>query len=223
MKEGTQHSIHSHHLAYSKLAPGAFDPGHSITKTNFLEMKKLILKSSIACLSLMALGTVHAQTAQSARVEFAGNISAVTCTVNNNSRNQRINYGIVPPNATGFTGGGGAVGNVALPAFERPITIVLDGCSTPGGAAQHPSSARVRVTGPVNAEGRLSTSNATADIQLLEHGSTTDVWNLNQDSRNVPINAGTNTLRFISRYYVAALPLGGGAAEANAIFNMDYN
>ena len=184
-------------------------------------MNQLILKSSIAGLSLLAFGTAHAQTAQSAAVDFTGSISPVTCTVSTATRNPKVNFGPVPPTNTGFTGGGGAVGNVALPAYEKAINITLEGCST-AGVAGHPSSILVRVTGPVNAGGRLSTSNRTADIQLLEHGSSTDVWDLNNDSRSIPITPGPINLRFISRYYVAAVPMTTGAANANAVFTMDY-
>src|SRR2546427_8774050 len=75
--------------------------------------------------------SVHAQSTQSGIVRFTGNISPVTCIVNLGSRDQKIDFGIVPPNDRGFTSGGGAVGNVALPAHQRTITIRLDGCSTP--------------------------------------------------------------------------------------------
>lgn len=184
-------------------------------------MKKLILKSSIACLSLMGLGAVHAQTAQSARVEFAGQISATTCVVSANSQNQLILYGPVPPDNTGFTGAGGAVGNVARPAFARDIVIVLDGCSAVAGAPVGSVNVRVR-SNTLNAEGRLGTNNPTVDIQLLQHGSTTDVWNLRTASQDIPLVAGSNTLRFNSRYYVAALPLSPGAADAEATFSMQY-
>lgn len=193
-------------------------------------MHPFILKSSIAGLCLMALGTTaHAQSAQNGEINFTGIISPVTCVLSADSRSQRINFDTVPPNATGFvTGGTGgtdpvAVGNVAQPAYSKMINITLENCTTGGtGASAQPTAARVRITGPVNTAGRLSTSNRTTDIQLLQNGSTTEVWNLNESSANVTLTAGTNRMSFLSRYYVAEAPLAVGTANANAVFNMEY-
>ncbi|BDE69568.1 hypothetical protein HQS1_06920 [Delftia lacustris] len=112
------------------------------------------------------------------------------------------------------------MGNVALPAHQRTITIRLDGCSTPGANSQ-PTTATVRFDGPIR-NGRINTSNATADIQLLENNSTTAIWDLSGPSAPVNLQSGTNTLNYIARYYVAAVPLAPGEANAEATFTMNY-
>src|SRR5256885_5893128 len=81
----------------------------------------------------------------------------------------------------------------ALPAHQRTITIRLDGCSTPG-ANNQPTTATVRFDGPIR-NGRINTSNATADIQLLENNSTTAIWDLSGPSAPVKIGRAQSELQ----------------------------
>lgn len=220
MREGIHRNQSLHTATSTDIAADLSDQQHFHYQTHSIEMKKFLIKSSIAGLSLLAMGTTYAQ--QSGTVNFSGDINPVTCVVALASRNQTIDYGVVPPNATGFTGGGGAVGNVAQAAFSKPVVITLTGCSTPGSNNQ-PSSASVKFTGPINSAGRFSTTgNTSVDIELLEHGSSTP-WDLRNNSAGVTLVAGTNTLSFLSRFYVATLPLGVGPATVNATFVMSYS
>lgn len=182
-------------------------------------MKKFLIKSSIAGLSLLAFSTAHSQSATSAAVKFTGFISNTTCVVNVNDRNKNVVFGTVPGNASGFRNGGANIGDVALPAFERPLEITLENCSPPNQNNQ-PGNVVVRITGQdVLPSGRLQTTNSSINIQLLEHNSPTP-WT-SDASLTIPLLTGQNILKFKARYYVAAA-LATGQADSNAIFNMEY-
>jgi len=70
--------------------------------------------------------------------------------------------------------------------------------------------------------GRLYGIRKLHDIQLLENNSTTAIWDLSGPSAPVNLQSGTNTLNYIARYYVAAVPLASGEANAEATFTMNY-
>lgn len=179
-------------------------------------MKFSTLKFSIASITLLALGSTHAQSSQSGNIGFTGNISPTTCVVHADDRNQSILYGIVPP-TTGFTGNGGAVGNVALPAYEQPMVIRIINCTTPGNG--HPTTASAQFRGPITSAGRVNTSNSSVEIEVLHNNAP---FNLNNPTPPITLTTATNTLNFRTRYYVSSVPVNPGEANANLTFSMSY-
>lgn len=189
--------------------------------THFTEMNQSIFKFAIAGLSLLTFGAAHAQSENSAKIDFSGSVSPVTCVIKNDDRTKGVYFGIVPP-STGFTNGGGSVGNVATDSYAKDFSLTLEGCSTPGQNG-HPSTVRVLATGGgVNGEGRVSTNNDTINIQLSQPNSLSDTWNMGSPSRTVSLSTSPVELMFRSRYYVAKTPLRPGAANASLTLTMDY-
>ena len=181
-------------------------------------MNQSIFKFAIAGLSLLAFGAAHAQSENSAKIDFTGSVSPVTCVIKNDDRTKGIYFGIVPP-STGFTGSG--VGSVAASGYEKDFTISLEGCTTPGQNG-HPSTVRVLATGGVNNDGRLSTNNNTVDIQLSQPNLISDTWNMRNPSRTVNLSTSVVEMNFRSKYYIARTPLSAGQANAALTLTMDY-
>ncbi len=227
MREGIHHNQLLHKAMQPEIAADPGDRQHFHHQTYSIEMKKFLIKSSIAGLSILAFGAAHAQSATSARITFTGRITNTTCSVILADRDQTIDFGTVPGNSTGFTGNANAAGDTALPAYERPIQITLENCSAPG-QNQQPSSALVSVAGSnVLPAGRLSTGHTNLHIQLLEADPASPnnyiPWNIANASRPINLSAGTSTLRFRARYYVASnASLAPGQANSEAIFNISY-
>lgn len=219
-------SIGKNLLHTATLPEIAADPGgqqHFHYQTYSIEMKKLLIKTSIAGLSFLAFSTVHAQSATSAAINFTGRLTNTTCSIILADRTQTIDFGSLPGSTDGFDTV--SIGGVAKPEFTKDININLENCSAPN-QNQQPGGVLVSVTGPdvVAGVGRLKTNHSSLHIQLLQGNDT--VWNIANPSDRINLSAGGNTLKFKARYYLIAA-LGSSfattPATANATFNLAYN
>lgn len=185
-------------------------------------MKKSAFKAS--AIFLAAMGAFGAANAQSAKISFNGDITPTTCVLSQaDTNNKTVELGNVKP--TDFTQAGSTSG-------EKPFTLTLEGCSTPGNG--HPSRASVQFSGT-----NINTN--TNNLNLIGVGTTgvargIQVRILNANSTKVLLGAanqnvvqqdivggGTPTvLPFTADYVAMTLPIGIGSANTAVDVKITY-
>ena len=181
-------------------------------KTNSLRI------SSILLATMAAFGTAHAQ--QTGKINFTGQVSAVTCVVQAGDTNKTVSMGLVSP--SDFNGTGSVAGT-------KDFTLTLTGCTTPNTATGHPSRALVKFKGSgINANNylNLSPGSSTAsgvNLRLL-NGNSVPIL-LNESDQQVAVHnltAGTNVLNFKAEYVATAATVGVGQANSTVDFEVTY-
>lgn len=179
-------------------------------------MKKLAIKTSLACLALIGLNGAQAQQASTGRVSFTGQIILTTCTVSTSSQDQSVPLGVVSPadlNSSGRT------------SNPIPFTITLENCGNPG-QNLHPTTASISFSG-VNSNGRLDLLPAVApsvtarnvEIELVETGNNNIINLLNPTT--LTLLQGNNSFRFSARYRANAQAV-AGIANGTTNFQILY-
>ncbi|QMV52648.1 fimbrial protein [Ewingella americana] len=173
------------------------------------------MNKKIIAIAILA-GSAFASVAHAASgtINFTGNVTAATCTIDTGSKNQTVALGTV--GTTDFPTAGSTSGN-------GQITMVLSAC--PAGATQ----ASVSFGGPADASnGNLlkldSAATATGvAIALFEDDGSTAIP-LGQPSKTHPLSATEqNALTYFAKYQSTAATVGEGTANATADFTVLYN
>ncbi|MGY2798950.1 major type 1 subunit fimbrin (pilin) [Ewingella americana] len=173
------------------------------------------MNKKIIAIAILA-GSAFASVAHAASgtINFTGNVTAATCTIDTGSKNQTVALGTV--GTTDFPSAGSTSGN-------GQITMVLSAC--PAGATQ----ASVSFGGPADpSNGNLlkldSTATATGvAIALFEDDGSTSIP-LGQPSKTHPLSSTEqNALTYFAKYQSTAATVGEGTANATADFTVLYN
>lgn len=183
-------------------------------------MKNFVLKASATFMVGMAVwGAAHAQ--QSGSISVGGTISPVTCKLTTSDLSKSISMGIINPSS---------LQSVGSTSTQKPFTLTLEGCSTPGNG--HPSRASVKFSG---ANINTSTSNLNligAGTQGVASGLQARILNGNgnkvllaaADQQVTPLDlvAGVNVMRFATDYIVMSTPVNPGRADTAVDFEITY-
>lgn len=211
--------IHFILLQQTFIIQNAADSLH--TKESF-NMKKHALKISMACLSLMAANAAQAQQVNTGDIQFEGQISNTTCTINANDRSQQVQLGLATPAALATAGSFGPIKN---------FTIRLTGCNA-GAVGAQSVAVKFDAAGSslLTSSGRLSTNLAEIHVQVLQRASLTaasgvlNPLDMNLESQTGVITSGNVVLNFGARLFADSAYGGqGGVITADARFKLVYS
>lgn len=170
------------------------------------------LRATMAGMAFLALGAAQAQTAivNNGTIDFAGSISASTCSVKSGDRNKRVTLPTVKPKD--FT-------DAAITTGQTTFTITLEGCtiSPPGatGADVLPSQALVKFSGSsINSNNRLDNRGTAKGVEIQLSGTGTPT--------PIQLVAGDNALSFTAAYYSTTKDVVSGTVNAQVNFDITY-
>ncbi|QMV52645.1 fimbrial protein [Ewingella americana] len=173
------------------------------------------MNKKIIAIAILA-GSAFASVAHAASgtINFTGNVTAATCTIDTAGKSQTVALGTV--GTTDFPTAGSTSGN-------GKISMVLSAC--PAGATQ----ASVSFGGPADANNgnllKLSSA-ATATgvaIALFEDDGVTAIPLGNPSATHTLTPAADTTLTYFAKYQSTAATVGEGTADAAADFTILYN
>ncbi|MCD9085425.1 fimbrial protein [Stenotrophomonas sp. SY1] len=172
-------------------------------------MNKLSLASALA----LALLAAPAAYAADGTIEFTGNVTAVTCTINGGS----ADFNVVLPTVSA-----GSLATEGDVAGRTPFKIEVSGCTPDTGSI----SAFFEADAQVNSQGRLDIDAGGAknvEVALLNdsHNEIMLGASGNQGSQKVSLAGGSAVLNYYAQYY----SLGGaeaGAVATRVRYTMSY-
>ena len=173
------------------------------------------MNKKIIAIAILA-GSAFASVAHAASgtINFTGNVTAATCTIDTGSKNQTVALGTV--GTTDFPTAGSTSGN-------GQITMVLSAC--PAGATEG-SVSFGGTADPSNSNLLKLDSTATATgvaIALFEDDGSTAIP-LGKPSKTHPLSSTEqNSLTYFAKYQSTAATVGEGTANATADFTVLYN
>lgn len=171
------------------------------------------LRATMAGMAFLALGAAQAQTASTivnnGTLDFAGSISASTCSVKSGDRNKLVTLNAVKPSDFG--------GNANVTKGETTFSITLENCTIPvtGDDATKglPTHAIVKFSGSnINASGRLDNRGTAKGVELTLSGPTAPVT----------LVAGDNKLEFTTAYYSTSTNIVTGTVKSQVDFDITY-
>ena len=176
-------------------------------------MKKI---SMVAMGLLLAASQVNAAEASDGTINFKGEITSQTCTVNVNNSGNSSTLVNLPKVTTGVLNAAGAV------AGNTRFTMALSSCSAQTGNVY----AYFEQGANVNAEGRLTnTGSATGvDLQLLDSANkliNAGGFEQTTSPATVPLTAGAGTLSYSAQYYATAAA-GAGSVLSTVNYSIVY-
>ena len=168
------------------------------------------LRAIMAGMAFLALGAAQAQTASTivnnGTIDFAGSISASTCSVKSGDRNKRVTLNAVKP--SDFGGANATKG-------ETTFTITLENCTVPAQGATGstlPTQATVKFSGSnINANGRLDNRGTAQGVELTL-----------STPAPVTLVAGDNKLEFTTAYYSTSTNIVAGSVQSQVNFDITY-
>ena len=185
-------------------------------------MKKVLVMASVAGMAFMSLQTAHAA---SGTVNFTGAVSASTCTVSAASGGASPSVTLPPVSKDDLKSVGAVAG-------RTPFGFQLTGClkDEAGGAAAPVKKvgAHFEGGGNVNTQGRLKTTLAGVELQILNHGDTspvklgTDVAAQNVQYFDINTTTGTANLQYWVEYYAAAANPSSGSLSSSVVYSLIY-
>lgn len=165
------------------------------------------LRATMAGMAFLALGAAQAQTiVNNGTIDFAGSISASTCSVKSGDRNKLVTLNAVKPSD---------FGGANVTKGQTTFTITLENCTVPAQGATGstlPTQATVKFSGSnINANGRLDNRGTAQGVELTL-----------STPAPVTLVAGDNKLEFTTAYYSTSTNIVAGTVKSQVDFDITY-
>ncbi|OWF87161.1 hypothetical protein B4916_22020 [Yersinia intermedia] len=173
------------------------------------------MKINVLVLSFILAGVSHLATAADGQINFIGNITATTCSINSGTPTQTVNLGDVPASSLASTG---------QTAGHKSFALNLTGCT--GGMTA--VGARFESLSLANSNGRLNLDAASdaAGVEVAIYDSIGTPQSVNgniPDESYVMLDAGSATLNYIAAYYATGPgPAEIGSANSAVSYTLSY-